>query len=115
MVTEIIHKLIGKIALILTAAFISITVQADETTIGSLTYETYTDGTAIVIDCKSSISGKLTVPGVISSWGKKYSVVAIGEEAFYWCSKITHITLPDSITTIGDYAFHSARLHYNDR
>ena len=50
MVTEIIHKLIGKIALILTAAFISITVQADETTIGSLTYETYTDGTAIVID-----------------------------------------------------------------
>ena len=110
MVTEIIHKLIGKIALILTAAFISITVQADETTIGSLTYETYTDGTAIVIDCKSSISGKLTVPGIISSWGKKYSVVAIGEEAFYWCSKITHITLPDSITTIGDYAFQGCRI-----
>ena len=33
------------------------------------------------------------------------SVTAIGNYAFYDCSKLTDITIPSSVTTIGDYAF----------
>ncbi|MBQ4155521.1 MAG: leucine-rich repeat domain-containing protein, partial [Clostridia bacterium] len=33
------------------------------------------------------------------------SVTSIGERVFYGCSKLTNITMPNSVTSIGDYAF----------
>lgn len=33
------------------------------------------------------------------------TVTEIGQNAFYWCSKMTSITIPDSVTTIGAEAF----------
>ncbi len=32
-------------------------------------------------------------------------VVAIGEDAFYWCKSLESIVIPDSVTSIEDYAF----------
>lgn len=37
--------------------------------------------------------------------GTDYIVKEIGEEAFYERTNITSITIPDSVTSIGDYAF----------
>ncbi|WP_289067186.1 leucine-rich repeat domain-containing protein, partial [uncultured Alistipes sp.] len=34
------------------------------------------------------------------------SVTSIGDYAFYWCSSLTSITLPDGMTKIGDYVFY---------
>ena len=34
-----------------------------------------------------------------------YSVTAIGNAAFWGCSGLTSVTIPDGVTTIGDYAF----------
>ena len=33
------------------------------------------------------------------------SVTTIGDYAFCWCWSLTSVTIPDSVTTIGDYAF----------
>ena len=33
------------------------------------------------------------------------SVTGIGNEAFYYCTGLTSITIPDSVTSIGEYAF----------
>lgn len=41
------------------------------------------------------------------------SVTSIGEWAFYGCTKLTSITIPDSVTSIGDYAFRNTA-YYND-
>ena len=35
------------------------------------------------------------------------SVTSIGDYAFYFCSKLTSVTIPDSVTSIGNYAFYS--------
>ena len=32
-------------------------------------------------------------------------VTAIGESAFYWCMKLTSVTIPDSLKSISAYAF----------
>ena len=34
------------------------------------------------------------------------SVTSIGDYAFYCCTGLTSVTIPDSVTSIGDYAFY---------
>ena len=34
------------------------------------------------------------------------SVTSIGDGAFYFCSSLTSVDIPDGVTSIGDYAFH---------
>ncbi len=33
------------------------------------------------------------------------SVTSIGDSAFYYCSRLTNVTIPSSVTSIGNYAF----------
>ncbi len=53
----------------------------------------------------STYSGAVTIPSTVTYNGYTYTVTAIGEEAFRQERDLTSITLPNTITRIGDWAF----------
>ena len=68
-----------------------------------LTFTLNADGkTYAVTNCESNASGSLVIPSTYS--GKR--VTAIGASAFYGCTRLTSVTIPDGITSIGSFAFY---------
>ena len=55
---------------------------------------------------KGTGTGNLVIPSsVIGENGEVYPVTSIGDAAFYGCSGLTNITIPNSVTSIGGSAF----------
>lgn len=50
-------------------------------------------------------SGNIVIPSSVEYNGKKYSVTSIGSSAFYECSNLISVTIPNSMTSIGSGAF----------
>lgn len=86
------------ILLFLCVALQPIEVKAE--TEGYLTY-TITDGEVTITDCDEDATGKIVIPDTIEG----YPVTKIGEGAFWDCTGIKEIVVPNSITVIPDAAF----------
>lgn len=50
-------------------------------------------------------SGDVVIPSTVTYDGKEYSVTGIGKNAFSMCSGLTSVTIPNSVTSIGERAF----------
>ena len=59
-------------------------------------YDTYVD----------EYSGSVVIPSTVTYNYVKYSVTSIGYYAFYGCSGLTSVTIPNGVTSIGYYAFY---------
>ena len=57
-------------------------------------------------------SGSVTIPSTVTNGGVAYSVVAIDDLAFYDCSGITYVSIPNTIKTIGIGSFSGCSLSY---
>lgn len=79
-------------------AFASLSVHA--TTKHHFTYEIQ-DGTAIITNFPTDYAGALTIPSTLDD----YLVTRIGAYAFENCSDMTSVTIPTSVTMIGEGAF----------
>jgi len=59
------------------------------------------DGSATILGCVMEPRGELTIPGELDG----YAVTGIGHWAFFGCSELTSVTIPDSVISIGHEAF----------
>ena len=50
-------------------------------------------------------TGDVVIPETVTYSGETYSVTSIGESAFFGCSAMTSVTIPNSVTSIGYSAF----------
>lgn len=62
----------------------------------AVTYENY--------GC-STYSGNVVIPASVTFKNKTLSVVRIDDEAFCVCTDLTNVTIPNSVTSIGEGAF----------
>ena len=65
------------------------------------------DATALNVSIISNEWNEATGKGIITFDGE---LTTIGNEAFYFCTSLTSVTIPDSVTTIGWYAFENCNL-----
>ena len=63
------------------------------------------NGTATIVSGEVAYSGAVTIPASVTNDGKTYTVVAIGEGVFQNATGLTAISIPSSVTSIGDNAF----------
>ena len=52
-------------------------------------------------------AGSVTIPESVTYRSKTYSVTSIGDFAFYECTGLTSIELPNSVTSIDQSAFYN--------
>ena len=69
-----------------------------------VTYTLNNDGTATVSGCDRTVTS-IKIPSNVESNGQTYTVTSIGNSAFA-NRYITSVDIPDSVTSIGDFAFY---------
>ena len=87
--------------------FMAMPTMAGSFTIGDLQY-TVTDSTALTISVaakETSVAGNITIPQEVEHGSTTYTVTSIGDSAFAKCTSLTSIIIPNSVTSIGKYAF----------
>ena len=67
---------------------------------GPFVYE-ISEGEVTITKCEYTISGDLIIPETLGG----IPVTAIADKAFYGCSEITSVIIPESVTKIGKSAF----------
>ncbi len=63
-------------------------------------YDIYKDGDIVT---------NIEIPAIYNYEGKKYKITSIGYYAFYKCTALTNITIPESVTIIREHAFEECK------
>ncbi len=70
----------------------------------AITYDTTQEGVT------TNYQGDIVIPEIVRYDGVDYNVVAIYEETFYLGRGITSVSIPKTVTYIGDYAFYDCEI-----
>ena len=98
-------KILGLMAILVTAAVFSITAFAEnsynEGVKDEFVYALRQDGSAVIKDYYGSVNGELVIPSEIDG----YTVTEIGSYCFEYESGLTSVTIPETVRIIGTGAF----------
>ena len=88
------------------SVFFSISASAYDVELDGIYYNLAQNGNiAEVTNGDIEYEGDITIPSSINVNDTEYSVTIVGDSAFYKCISLTSITIPNSITSIGERAF----------
>ena len=82
-------------------------------TVGDFTYQRIDSNMADEVEITYNpngdvkYSGEVVIPSEVTYRDKTYKVVRIGNSAFSGCGNLTSVTIPETVTSIGSYAFSS--------
>lgn len=97
------HKTIINICLTLIALCWTVAIQAKTATVDGINYYLNADAKTAEVT-KSTATGDIVIPEIITVDGVEYSVISIGYEAFKESRALTSVAMP-SVTSIGNNAF----------
>ena len=77
--------------------------------VNGIYYGKNSDGKTVYVTYETtsynSYSGSVVIPSTVTYSGTTYNVTSIGYDAFYNCSGLKSVTIPNSVTKIGGSAF----------
>ncbi len=88
--------------------FLPMLVSADTIEVDGIWYNLISKGKVAEVASMPSVNyaGDVVIPESVTYNGNEYNVTLIGEQAFAGCNGLTSVTIPNSITKIGVYAFY---------
>ena len=100
-----------KILLILLIALASLphlsAAVGDEFTYDGLNYRVLSEvGLTAEVAKNRNAKGNIAIPSIVTYNGSDYTVTSIGKSAFYECSNLTSVDIPNSVTSISNMAFY---------
>ncbi len=98
-------KVLQSIVLLLGALMLPATAAAFDFEVDGIYYN-ISGNEATVTHGTTSYAGDVIIPSTVTYDGTTYSVASIGLDAFYNCSGLTSVDIPNSVTTINHSAFY---------
>ena len=88
----------------------SVVANAQDFEVDGIYYNIHTEERSVEVTSSgsyyNSYNGSVVIPESVTYRGVTYSVTSIGRKAFYGCSGLTSITIPNSVTSIENSAFY---------